>query len=136
MGESFHDSPLATTTPEQWQIECEQAVRCAGKLFLLARRSAVASAFIELLRTMPRSAEEMDSLKKSANETFNVDKGFSAHPSLFIRCAIEAAHFSGNDIEIIRDIIAYWSDFAEMPLERRVMLEASVVGTVLGIGMG
>jgi hypothetical protein len=136
MGESFHDNSLSTTTPEQWRIECELVVCCAGKLLRLARRSYTSSAIIELVRTMPRSEEEIESLKRSAENAFDGEKRFSAHPSLFIRCVVEAYHFSDHEKDLFHAIVAYWNDFVRMPPERRAMLEASVVGTIFGNGMG
>jgi hypothetical protein len=96
----------------------------------------VVSAVIELVRTLPRSAEEMKILQSSVSGASLVKKQFSTHPSLFVRCAIEAYHFSQDDKELFQAVIEYWRDFTMMPPERRAMLEASVVGTLLGYGMG
>ena len=131
-----NECPLMTMTPEQWQIECELVVCSAGKLLRLARRSFAPSAIIELVRTMPRSPEELEILQRSAEETFDNEKSFSTHPSLFIRCIIDVFHFSECEKDLLVSDIAYWKNFAKMPLERRAMLEASVIGTLFGNGMG
>lgn len=126
---------LAITSADQWQLECECAAYCAGTLLRLARRRYAASAIVELLRTMPRTTEDMELLQHTAIEALDENKGFSTHPSLYLRCVSEAYHFGDHDVKLLGSIIAYWSKFAMMPPERRAMLEASVIGTVLGNGM-
>jgi hypothetical protein len=135
VNDNVNDNPLAITLPEEWQRECEYTVYCAGTLLRLARRRYAASAIVELLRTMPRTKEDMDMLLSTAVDAFSAKKGFSSHPSLYMRCVTEAFHFSEREFDLLGAVARHLTDFAKMPPERRAMLEASVIGTVTGCGM-
>ena len=89
-----------------------------GNLLAAASRTQAASAVIEMLRGLPRSAAEMKDLCRNA---------------LFFRCAV--AGKNRNTLPEMEEIKRALTRVAAMSPARRAMLEASVAGTLLGWGM-
>jgi len=117
------EGPMPANEPlDGWQAECEKAVRILSNLLHLAGRRQTGSAVIELLRTAPRTPEEMDKVLTD---------------SLLCRCTKEAFDSARpSDQRMFHEICTYISCLTKMPPSRRSMLEASVAGTFLGWGMG
>jgi hypothetical protein len=91
-------------------------------LLRLARRSFAASAVIEIIRAAPHSKEELDCMPTS---------------SLFPRLVLEGDRFSKHDERFFNSVAGYFGSYlVNMPPERRALLEACVVGALLGCGMG
>jgi hypothetical protein len=119
------DASVQPDTPldgSQWQSECERAVRILSNLLQLAGRRQTASAVIELMRTAPRTPEELDKVLTDSLVCRSVKEAFDrVRPS---------------DRMMFDEVCGYISDLTTMPPSRRSMLEASVAGTFLGWGMG
>ncbi len=108
--------------PDVWQAECEKAVRVMLNLLHLAGRKQTASAVLELVRTAPRTPEEI------ANASVS---------SLFCRSVFEANEWAAPcDKRMFDEVRRYINYLAEMSPSRRSLLEASVAGALLGWGMG
>lgn len=104
-----------------WQAECECAALNAAALLRLADRRATHSAVLEVLRTAPRSSDERASVEDTA----------------FMRCAQAAIDLAASYESDLRDaVFAYFQELAAMRPRRRAMLEASIAGALVGLGMG
>ena len=141
MGNDTYDSNVTDMPSAKWQLDCELTIYNAASLLRLSGRFCASSAIIELIRNMPRSESEMEVLIKIIDEEFAqqrmMDKvGYSYHSSLFVRCIIEAFHYSKNETAILASVAGYWKNFATMPSHQRDILEASIVGVLTGLGMG
>jgi hypothetical protein len=109
-------------SPAGWQAECERAVRVLSNLLHLAGRRQPSSALVELLRTAPRSPEEVE---KALTDT------------LFCRCVFEASDcLRPCDTKMFREVREYVAYLTAMPPSRRALLDACVAGVFLGWGMG
>jgi len=109
-------------TPEGWQAECERAVLNISNLLYLAGRRQTGTAVLEMMRSAPRTPQEMERLTKD---------------SLLYRCALEiTGQCKDGDFQMVHSIISFFEYLLTMPPSRRSMLEASVAGVMLGWGMG
>jgi hypothetical protein len=102
--------------PVEWQAECEELVASISRLLYAADRRWAASAVIELLRSLPRTPDEIK---------INSD-------TLFGRLCCEAIDTHAAEL---RKVAEFVKQFATISSIRREMLEASVIGTLLGWGM-
>jgi uncharacterized Zn finger protein (UPF0148 family) len=106
---------------ESWQGECEKAVRMVSNLLTLAGRWRGQAAIIELLRSVPRTAEDVRKLPEN---------------SLLARCAAEAfERKTERNARMMDEIVDYLKYLVGMEPHRRAMLEASVAGVFLGSAM-
>jgi hypothetical protein len=112
-------------SPEGWQLECERLAFNAAALLRLAGRNFANSAVQEVIRTAPRSKEETEVQLDAANA------------SLFFRLAMDALSFSPGDKKLFISILDYFGVYLlKMDKDRRATLEACVIGSLLGCGMG
>lgn len=106
---------------KDWLAECERAAFAVATLLRLADRRAASSAVIEILRAAPHSPSELAAPSESP----------------FMRCALAAVHLAQSwERGLLDQMTDYFMSLAQMEPERRAMLEASVVGTLTGLGMG
>lgn len=106
---------------KEWLTECERAAFAVATLLRLADRRAASSAIIEILRAAPHSASELAAPSENP----------------FMRCALAAMQLAQSwERNRLNQTTDYFMSLAQMEPERRAMLEASVVGTLTGLGMG
>jgi hypothetical protein len=110
------------TDCEKWQTECEKAVRILSNLLHLAGRRQPAAAVLDLLRSVPRTPEEIDSVSTD---------------SLLCQCVAEASdRVRPCDRTMLGEVHDYLRHLAKMQPDGRALLEASIAGVFLGWGMG
>ncbi len=98
------------------RVECERLTFAAADLLWMAGRARASPAVIEVVREAPRGAGP------------NVDPN-----TLFGRLVLEAAERGASrDME---RVINYFMSLPSQSPERRALLEAAVIGTLLGSGM-
>ena len=121
MADDQANDQLPPTDPAQWQIECENATFLVTSLLRLTRRSCDSAVVIELLRTIPKTwsgsteHDELGLFYRQLGEAFNAK---FTEPRLY---------------QAFRDSL---ERFRELAPAKRAMIEASVIGTILGGGMG
>ncbi len=121
MADDQANDQILPTDLTRWQRECELAAFIASFLLRLTRRSYASSAAIEILRTIPRSIDEM---------VEGVEQG------LFWRLLMEAVERrepDDKDLDLFRGLV---EGYMELPKSRRAFIEASVIGSLIGAGTG
>lgn len=108
--------PVASASPG-WQSQCAAVVVRLARLLEIARREKTAAAVVTLMGQLPCSEAELHTIPKT---------------TLLWRCLLET--INGDDRER-EDLIGFLRRVAELPPARRALLEESVVGVLLGLGL-
>jgi hypothetical protein len=109
-----------TIVPAQWQKQCAAVITHLDTLLSFSKREMTGELIIELIRQLPRSRKELDSL---------------GGDTLLWKC-LSAMLDDKNDSRTRdrEDVVAFVARVANMPPDHRCLLEASIFGVFFGVG--
>ncbi len=102
-----------------WQSECQNVVVRLANLLSATKRELNGLALIELVRQLPRSEEEISKLLDAK--------------MLLARCLNDT--IDNDSVGEAKEFALFARRIAALSTERRELLEASVVGVIMGMGM-